>query len=171
MSYTTDRQPQGKGKSLSILLREALISECVAINDYSSHLIFIDNKEVKEIIHHILEEEKEHFGLFLEALRKVDNDQHMLAKKIKEEIHISSYDKVKEYGHDKKNKKAILSNLRELIKGELEATVLYESFLEYIDDKEIVDIIKKIAKEEKEHLEELTRVMIILDKDKYGLLD
>lgn len=56
MSYTTERQPQGNLKTEETLLREGLIAEVVAINDYSHFIEQTDIKEVKEIFHHIMEE-------------------------------------------------------------------------------------------------------------------
>ena len=38
MSYTTEKQPQGKALDIKGFLREALISEIVAINVYSKHI-------------------------------------------------------------------------------------------------------------------------------------
>lgn len=74
MSYTTNRQPQGISKNIETFFREGLIAEIVAINDYSYFISLTDNKEVKDIFHHIMEEEKRHYGLFLQALRSVDKE-------------------------------------------------------------------------------------------------
>lgn len=64
MSYTANRQPKGILKDDETFLREGLISEIVAINDYSHFLNLTENKEVKDIFCHIMQEEKEHYGWF-----------------------------------------------------------------------------------------------------------
>lgn len=169
MSYTTERQPQGKLKTEQALLREGLIAEVVAINDYSHFIEQTDNKEVKEIFHHIMEEEKEHYGLFLEQLRRIDREQRELQEKVEEEESICSKQKMKE--HTSKNLKGnLLDNIRLGIKAELEAVLLYEDLIEHLDDEEIIDVIKYVTREEKEHVEELTKALLILDKDSYGTI-
>ncbi|WP_243176624.1 hypothetical protein [Clostridium gasigenes] len=60
MSYTTNRQPQGIVIDETNFLREGMIAEIVAINDYSTFIKLTNNKEVKDIFYHIMEEEKEH---------------------------------------------------------------------------------------------------------------
>ncbi|MEG1002688.1 ferritin-like domain-containing protein [Clostridium sp.] len=170
MSYTTKRQPQGFIKSVEALLREGMIAEIVAINDYSNFISATDNKEVKDIFHHIMEEEKEHYGLFLEQLRKIDKEERELQEEIKKENTITSKQKYKE-SSSKSTKGNLLDNIREAIKGELEAIILYEDLIQYIEDKSIVATIKYITKDEKEHVEELTKALLILDKDEYGPLN
>ena len=86
MSYTTDRQPQGRARSTANLLREGMIAELVAIDDYSYFISYTDNREVKEILHHIMEEEKRHYGMFLDALRKVDDEESAMQEKVKNEV-------------------------------------------------------------------------------------
>lgn len=171
MSYTTNRQPQGKLKNDETFLREGLVAEIVAINDYSSFLSVTENKEVKEIFHHIMKEEKEHYGLFLEALRMIDKEQFKLYKHVNEHTNITNKSTYKEYCNTKESKAYLLTHIREAIKGELEAILLYEDFLANTKNDEIFNIIKDITRDEKEHVEELTRALIILDKDKYGPLN
>ena len=167
MSYTTERQPQGKLKTNESLLREGLIAEVVAINDYSHFIEQTDNKEVKEIFHHIMEEEKEHYGLFLEQLRRIDPEQKEVQERVAEEESISSKEKIKE--HTNKNLRGnLLDNIRLAIKAELEAILLYDDLVEHLDDKEIIDVVRYVTREEKEHVEELTKALLILDKESYG---
>lgn len=167
MSYTTERQPQGNLKTEETLLREGLIAEIVAINDYSHFIEQTDIKEVKDIFHHIMEEEKEHYGLFLEQLRRIDREQKEAQEKVVGEESISSKQKIKE--HTTKNLKGnLLDNIRLAIKGELEAIALYDDLVEHLEDKEIIDVVRHVTREEKEHVEELTKALLILDKDSYG---
>lgn len=170
MSYTTDRQPQGILKNDETFLREGLIAELVAINDYSHFLKLTENKEVKDMFYHIMEEEKEHYGLFLEALRIIDKEQCTLAQDVDEHFHITMKNYYKEYYSAKENKGLVLTYIRDAIKAEFEAIILYEDFLNNIESKKLFALIKKITLEEKEHVEELTKALVILDKDKYGPL-
>lgn len=169
MSYTTDRQPQGIVKDVEGFLREGMIAEIVAINDYSNFISLTDNKEVRDIFHHIMEEEKEHYGLFLQALRCIDPEQEELEKEVKTHMSISSRAKYKyKYYNYEKDKNNLLTYIRESLKGELEAILLYEFFIANIENPSIKKIIKEITRDEKEHVEELTKALIILDTDKYG---
>ena len=170
MSYTTNRQPQGILKNDETFLREGLISEIVAINDYSNFLNLTDNKEMRDIFHHIMEEEKEHYGLFLEALRTIDPEQCALSKDVNEHVTISGKNSYKEYSISKGSKASLLTYIRDAIKGELEAIVLYEDFLNNVQSQKLFKLIKKITLDEKEHVEELTKALVILDKDEYGPL-
>ena len=54
------------------------------------------------------------------------------------------------------------------IKGELEAIALYDDLVEHLEDKEIIDVVRHVTREEKEHVEKLTKALLILDKDSYG---
>lgn len=85
MSYTTERQPQGNIKCYENLLREILIAELVAINDYSATIADSDMKELNHVIEHILEEEKEHYGMILHLLRKIDAEEYESYKKVVKE--------------------------------------------------------------------------------------
>ncbi|SHI95497.1 Rubrerythrin [Clostridium cavendishii DSM 21758] len=175
MSYTTNRQPQGILINKETFLREGMIAEIVAINDYSRFISLTSNKEVKDLFYHIMEDEKEHYGMFLNTLRNIDNDHEKLKAEIKDHIQISEKykHKFKEYSTVKDMKNELLMNIREAIKGELEAIVLYESFIKNLseeDEEDIVEIIVKIIKDEKEHTEELTLALTLLDEDKYGLI-
>lgn len=168
MSYTTRRQPQGKVKCYENLLREVLIAELVAIDDYTNTLAYSDIKELNHVIEHILEEEKEHYGMILYLLRKVDREEYEMYKRVLKEGDFKEKPFKVEYGTDKKDRRTILNTIREDIKGELEAVVLYEDLLQEIPEKEGRNILHKIILDEKEHTEELTKVLIKLDKDKYG---
>lgn len=170
MSYTTERQPEGVAKSVEGFLREGLIAEIVAINDYSYFIASTDNKEVKEIFREIMDDEKSHYAMFLEALRSIDEEEKELKEGAEEHIKISAKEKYSDYTNKSNKNSNLLVNIRDAIKGELEAILLYEHFINNLSDSTISRIIKEIITDEKEHVEELTRVLIILDKDKYGKL-
>lgn len=169
MSYTTDRQPQGTLKDPCSILRQGMIAEIVAIDDYAKFLGETENKEVKSIFRHIMEEEKHHYALFLNALRAIDPKQCELSSKIESEMNLTCKDKYKDGNHGKESKDKLLINIREAIKGELEAIVLYEDFLCNLIDDSLKSVILHIVNDEKEHVEELTYVLIIMDKDKYDI--
>jgi len=63
-------------------LREDLIGELEAINQYQDHIDETDNEEVKHLLTHIMIEEKEHVAEIVKLLRKLDSDQD---KKFQEE--------------------------------------------------------------------------------------
>lgn len=119
-----------------------------------------------------MEEEKEHYGLFLDALRIADPEEQEISEEVKEQVKISEKDhnKFKDYS-SKGIKGNLLTHIRDAIKGELEAIVLYDYFIDNLTDKRLITIISGIAKDEKEHVEELTLALTILDKDKYGPID
>ncbi len=56
-------------------LREDLIGELVAINQYQEHIDEIDDEEVKKILGHIRDDEKEHFAELTKLIRKLDATQ------------------------------------------------------------------------------------------------
>lgn len=172
MSYTTNRQPQGILIDKVNFLREGIIAEIVAINDYSHFIKLTNNKEIKEIFHHIMEDEKRHYGLFLNALRKYDKKLDEYKYKIKEHITLNPKDKKKysDVSSSKIKDSPLLDYLREAIKGELEAISLYEFFIANISDDFLISLINEITNDEREHIEELTFCLTFLDKDKYGPL-
>ncbi len=56
-------------------LREDLIGELAAINQYQEHIDEIDNEEIKKILGHIRDDEKEHFAELTKIIRKLDEIQ------------------------------------------------------------------------------------------------
>src|SRR3712207_1573423 len=116
-------------------------------------------------------DEKRHYGMFLEALRKCDCVE--FEKSLDSISHVEIKNKpLKTRPYEgKDNTSIILKEIRDNIKGELEAVLLYESIIEEIDDKEIQNLLQRIANEEKEHTEELTQALIRLDKDPFGPLE
>jgi rubrerythrin len=167
MGYTTERQPEGTAKSVEGFLMEGLIAEIVAINDYSYFIASTDNKELKEFFQEIMEDEKSHYAMFLKALKSIDEEENRLGERAEKHVKISSKGKYSDYTNKFNKNTNLLVNIRDAIKGELEAILLYEHFIINLSDNTISTIIKKVIRDEKEHVEELTRALIILDKDKY----
>ncbi len=56
-------------------LREDLIGELGAINQYQDHIDEINDDEVKKILGHIRDDEKEHVAELIKIIRKLDDAQ------------------------------------------------------------------------------------------------
>ena len=65
-------------------LREDLIGELAAINQYQEHIDEADDEEVKKILGHIRDDEKEHFAELTKLIR--DSDEIQEEKFRKEEL-------------------------------------------------------------------------------------
>ena len=63
------------------MLREDLIGELQAINQYHGHILMLENEEAVTTLEHIIEEEKEHVA---ELLRLIQNLDPVQADKLKE---------------------------------------------------------------------------------------
>jgi rubrerythrin len=56
-------------------LREDLIGELEAINQYQEHIDETDNEEIKKVLGHIRDDEKEHVAELTKIIRKLDRTQ------------------------------------------------------------------------------------------------
>ena len=56
-------------------LREDLIGELGAINQYQEHIDETGNEEIKKVIGHIRDDEKEHFAELTKIIGKLDETQ------------------------------------------------------------------------------------------------
>ena len=56
-------------------LREDLIGELEAINQYQEHIDETDNEEIKKVMNHIRDDEKEHVAELIKLLRELDSIQ------------------------------------------------------------------------------------------------
>jgi rubrerythrin len=54
------------------MIREDLIGELQAINQYQQHIESLENEEAATILEHIIEEEKEHVAELLKVLSVLD---------------------------------------------------------------------------------------------------
>ena len=63
------------------MLREDLVGELQAINQYHGHILILESKEAVTTLEHIIEEEKEHVA---ELLRLIQNRDPIQADKFKE---------------------------------------------------------------------------------------
>ena len=64
------------------MLREDLISELQAINQYQEHILELDNEEAVNTLEHIIEEEKEHVAELLRLIQNLDPAQAEKFKRI-----------------------------------------------------------------------------------------
>ena len=62
-------------------LREDLIGELGAINQYQEHIDETNNEEVKNVLGHIRDDEKEHFAELTKLIRELDETQEEKFKK------------------------------------------------------------------------------------------
>ncbi len=78
-------------EQLIIWLREDIIGEFEAINQYQQHIDNIDNEEVKELMIHIRNDEKEHVAELTHLLTRIDEIQR---QKFLEDHTVAPADKV-----------------------------------------------------------------------------
>jgi rubrerythrin len=64
------------------MLREDLMSELQAINQYQEHILSLDNEEAVTTLEHIIEEEKEHLAELLRLIQNLDPAQAEKFKRI-----------------------------------------------------------------------------------------
>ena len=57
------------------LLRDDLMGELKAINDYQKHIDMLITTEAKRVLEHIRDDEKEHFAELTKLIRLMDNTQ------------------------------------------------------------------------------------------------
>ncbi|PYG87619.1 rubrerythrin [Ruminiclostridium sufflavum DSM 19573] len=168
MSYTNPSGlPQGTADKITNKLRQIIIAEIIAINGYQSHIANSNMSDINKVWHHILLDEKRHYCQVLDLLRKYDpvefkysvNQHESTSGRISQmQLYKPAYDK-----------QIILNNLREDIKGELEAVILYEAELSNFSQKDIRTAIKIIIDDEKEHTEHLSKTLLKYDNDLAGL--
>jgi len=59
-----------------IMLREDLIGELQAINQYQAHIDKLENAEIRSLLEHIRDDEKEHVAEITHAIARIDAIQH-----------------------------------------------------------------------------------------------
>ncbi len=168
MSYTSKGQPQGIAYCITNKIREAMISEIVAINSYAQHIANSSMEKLNNAWEAIIEDERKHYGMLLTLLRSYDPTQYK-AYQYFENKKTNSIEPLQVYlpNYDKQ---LILNNLREDIKGELEAVILYEQECIDIPCKDIRRVFHSIMNDEKYHFEHLTQILLNYDSDKSNLL-
>lgn len=164
MSYTNPLGvPQGTADKITNKLRQILIAEIIAINGYQNHIANCNMTSINNVLHHILLDEKRHYSQVIELLRKYDPVEFKFSQ-ISHENTSGNISPMQIYKPNY-DKQIILNNIRDDVKGELEAVILYEDELTYFAHKDIRSTIKNIIDDEKEHTEHLTEVLMKYDPD------
>ena len=166
MSYThPEGQPQGYACYFTNKIREAMISELIAINGYAQHIANSDMPGINAVWNNIIGDEKQHYGWFLTMLRKYDPYQYQ--KYLAHANDTFDITPMQEYLPDY-NRQIILNNIRDDIKGELEAVILYEQVMWEMPYQDIKDVFQTVITVEKEHLEHLTKMLVTFDPQSYN---
>jgi rubrerythrin len=167
MGYTNPYgQPQGIADRITNKLRQIIVAEIIAINGYQNHILNSDMPDINEVWQHIMLDEKKHYSLAINLLRKYDKTEQKYSVEM-HNIHTNSESPMQMYIPEY-SKQIILNNLRSDIKGELEAVILYEGELPKFTQKDIRTTLQTIIDDEKEHTEHLTEVLYKYDPDPYG---
>jgi rubrerythrin len=75
MTYDSDYEDEdGLGIDLE-MLREDLIGELQAINQYQEHIDTMEDEEAVRVLEHILDDEKEHVAELTKLIQKLDATQ------------------------------------------------------------------------------------------------
>lgn len=166
MSYTNPHgQSQGMTKKITSRLRQIIVAEIVAINSYQNHISNSNMSEINAVWHHIMLDEKRHFNMAINLLRRYDDIEF---KYFIEKHELKTAKSAMQPYRPAYDKQIILNNLRENIKGELEAVILYEEELAEFTQKDIRTTLQTIINDEKKHAEHLTEVLLKYDPDPYG---
>ncbi len=75
MSYPLDEESFSPEEELAMdleMLREDLVSELQAINQYQEHVESLENEEAVTTLEHIIEEEKEHVAELVKLIQNLD---------------------------------------------------------------------------------------------------
>lgn len=86
MSYPFDEQNSDieNGREIDLeLLREDLIGELQAINQYQEHIEILEDEDAISVLEHIRDDEKEHVAELVKMIQKLDAVQ---AEKFKKEL-------------------------------------------------------------------------------------
>lgn len=78
MSYPLDEDSFSPEEELAMdleMLREDLVDELQAINQYQEHIESLENEEAVTTLGHIIEEEKEHVAELVKLIQSLDSVQ------------------------------------------------------------------------------------------------
>jgi len=64
------------------MLRDDLVGELQAINQYQDHILNLENDEAVATLEHIIEEEKEHVAELMRLIQNLDSAQDEKLKRI-----------------------------------------------------------------------------------------
>jgi rubrerythrin len=81
MSYESEYEDEGSPELDLEMLREDLVGELQAINQYQEHIDTIDDEEARKVLEHIRDDEKEHVAELTKIIQKIDPLQAEMFKK------------------------------------------------------------------------------------------
>lgn len=81
MSYESDFEDEACPELDLEMLREDLVGELQAINQYQEHIDTIDDEEARKVLEHIRDDEKEHVAELTKIIQKIDPLQAEMFKK------------------------------------------------------------------------------------------
>lgn len=81
MSYESDYEDEGSPELDLEMLREDLVGELQAINQYQEHIDTIDDEDARKVLEHIRDDEKEHVAELTKIIQKIDPLQAEMFKK------------------------------------------------------------------------------------------
>jgi rubrerythrin len=82
MSYDPDFQGEEGSPELDLeMLREDLVAELQAINQYQEHIDTMDDEDAIKVLEHIRDDEKEHVAELTKLINKIDPLQAEMFKK------------------------------------------------------------------------------------------
>ncbi|WP_377918621.1 hypothetical protein [Bacillus songklensis] len=110
-------------------------------------------------------DEKKHYGMFLTLLRKYDPVQYQTYLYYKDTQFVKEPMQIYKPNYDKQ---LILNNVRNDLKGELETAVLYDQYAAEISIPDVKHVFAVISRDEKYHVEHLTKLLISYDPDPYN---
>jgi len=86
MSYPFDEETNNIDSDIELdleMLREDLVGELEAINQYQEHIETLENEDAIVVLEHIRDDEKEHVAELVKLIRQLDSVQ---AEKFKKEM-------------------------------------------------------------------------------------
>ncbi len=81
MTYESDYEDEEDTDIVLEMLREDLIGELQAINQYQEHIDSMDDEESIKILEHIRDDEKEHVAELTKLIQKLDPIQAEMFKR------------------------------------------------------------------------------------------
>ena len=81
MAYESEYEDEDDTDILLEMLREDLIGELQAINQYQAHIDDMDDEEAIKVLEHIRDDEKEHVAELTKLIQKLDPIQAEMFKR------------------------------------------------------------------------------------------
>ena len=81
MAYESDYEEEPSPEIDLEMLREDLVGELQAINQYQEHIDTIEDEEARKVLEHIRDDEKEHVAELTKIINKIDPLQAEMFKK------------------------------------------------------------------------------------------